>query len=471
MKLTDLMDKHQQVQLAIFHKILISKHSVSIKTLENEMDVSFPTLQKEIRALQSALSLFQPGAELIRLEDDSLTLELGNQFPVKKFIYSYLEQALDYQILCFIFQNKEVSITKMAMHLQVSEASIFRRLKSINELLNEYDIQFRNKKIVGEEKQIRVFFYHFFETSLPFEVLQKQFKNSTIRHLIQVMEKQLHLKFTNQRYWQLALWLGIMQKRLDYRGEQRLYFEKKTIQLIEQDTFYQELKNILARYLSRFAFPWSEEEAVFFYLFFLSEGFVLLTDTWLEDSPIVSELVNVNQQIYETIVGTTDDLESFQAFLLERHIKLAYFKGWIDTQENDLLLLSDQYPEKMSTCMTIVESSLSKKVSDSQWHMLDQAYGLVLDVYQRRQQKELYVGVALDNSLQSEEIYQFLHQHLAGIPNVTIKRAKKREYSLLVASEFTDITQFSFQELFLLSGQLSMFEINRLKNAIQQLLD
>lgn len=48
------------------------------------------------------------------------------------------------------------------MSLQVSESSIFRRFKAINQLLAEFDVQIKNKNIIGEEKQIRYFFFHFF---------------------------------------------------------------------------------------------------------------------------------------------------------------------------------------------------------------------------------------------------------------------------------------------------------------------
>ena len=189
----------------------------------------------------------------------------------------------------------------------------------------------------------------------------------------------------------------------------------------------------------------------------------------LQQSAFTAQFLAVNQKIYQTIVEENHS-EMFDSFLLELHIKLAFSKGWIDTEENDTLLLSDQDAEKMSACMSIIETELSKDISNSQWHMLDQAYGLVADIYQRRQQKELLVGIAGDDSLQSEEIYQFIQQHLASLPHVIVKKAKMREYSLLIASEHTDLSQYRYQELYLLTGNLSLFEINRLKQAIRKLI-
>ncbi len=469
MKLTELMDKHQQVQMTIFQRIIKSEGAVRIKDLEQELDVSVPTLQKEIRSLETALELFDEESKLVRLDNEYLSVQLANEFSVKKFVYSYLEQALDYQILLFVFQHKKVSITKMALDLQVSEASLFRRLKSINQQLEEFEIQFRNKKMVGDELQIRVFYYYFFWSSVPFEQLQKKFRNPTIQNLIQVIEKHFHLTFTKEQYWKLLVWLGIMHSRFDYRGEQRHRLDKETIHAIEQDVFYQELKNILARYLSRFAFQGSDEESIYLYFFILSEDLLPSDKKWLTQSPFIAKFLALNKKIYQEIVEDSD-VSSFDVFLLELHVKVAFSKGWIDTEENDLLLLSDYDATKMSACMSIIEDELSKNISNSQWRMLDQAYGLVVDVYQRRQQKELLVGIAVDDSLQSEEIYQFIQQHLASVPSIRVKKAKQRVYSLLIASEYTDISQYTYEELYLFSGRVSLFEVNRLKQAIQELL-
>ena len=111
MKLTELMDKHQQVQLAIFQTIIESEQAVSMKTLEKRTKVSLPTLQKEIRSLSFELNNFDQNSSLVKTANDSLTLKLSNNFRIKEFIYSYLVQAQDYQILYFILYNPITILT------------------------------------------------------------------------------------------------------------------------------------------------------------------------------------------------------------------------------------------------------------------------------------------------------------------------------------------------------------------------
>ncbi|GMA54544.1 hypothetical protein GCM10025857_59010 [Alicyclobacillus contaminans] len=78
----------------------------------------------------------------------------------------------------------------------------------------------------------------------------------------------------------------------------------------------------------------------------------------------------------------------------------------------------------MNQCMSIVEKSLTRKISHSQWVMLDASYGLIYDIYQRRLQKEVLIGVIDDGSLEAEEIMRFIKQSLAGMANITIKKPK-----------------------------------------------
>lgn len=470
MKLSDLLDKSQQVQVTIFQTILNSEGIVSIKQLMKEMDVSLPTLQKEIKELQLSVHYFDKSSRLVRIDNDSLTLHLSTSFSVQNFIYNYLEQALDYQILTFIYRHKETSVTKMALDLQVSEASIFRRLKEINQSLAEFSIQFRNKKIIGEEIQIRIFFFQLFWQSLPPTVLQKRFNQPVIAHLIRVIETHVGLAFSNEQYWKLSLWFCIMQNRMDYRGKQVYHLENEMMIAIENDPFYQELKNILARFLSRSAFQWSEEEAMYFYLFFLSEVLVEADEKLFTKSQFLVKFLAVNQQIFQTIVDSEAGIEPFNSALLKSHLQVSFTKGWIETNHVGGMLLSDMHSEKMSACMTIIEKNLAKISADSQWHMLDQIYGLIALSYKRRQQRKVVVGVALDKTLESEESYRFIQEQLSAVPYVKIRRDKNREYSLLIATEYTDLSDYAYQKIYLLSGQTSKFEAKRLKKAIQELL-
>ncbi|MDN6345140.1 MAG: helix-turn-helix domain-containing protein, partial [Tetragenococcus koreensis] len=99
MRLLNLLDKDHKVQVRIFDYFLKKERTIKIKELNDQIDVSYPTLQKSITALTVALREFDIEADLVKKNSDYLQLFLPNHFSVKNFLYTYLKQALDYKLL------------------------------------------------------------------------------------------------------------------------------------------------------------------------------------------------------------------------------------------------------------------------------------------------------------------------------------------------------------------------------------
>lgn len=470
MQLVDLLDKDQKIQVKILVYFLRNEKTIKIKDLSEQIDVSYPTLQKAILTLTNTLCNFDKEAVLTKKSSDFLQLDLPNRFSTKKFLYTYLKQAVNYNLLINIYREKEISVTKLALENNLSEASIFRRLKTINQLLTEFDIHFKNKKLYGSELQIQFFYFQLFKGAIPEDHLGSLITDYSIKNLIQVIETQLQFQLGKKQKQLLSLRLHILQRRLDYRQVPKKEIPTDLMKQIEQDPFYQELKNILTRFLSRFALAETEYEAIYLLLFFVSEGLLPQKSRWWSESTFVQYFLSINKKIYQTITKETVYDQTFASFLLQNHIKIAFYKGEIIFNEQRTLLLSDIDTQTMNQCMSIVEKNLSRNISHAQWEMLDHSYGLVWDIYQRRQQKEVFVGVVDDGSLQAEEAFRFIKQALAGMSHISVKKAKKRSYDLLIAVSYSDVEEFEYKNLYLLTGTLSLFEEKRLKQAALEII-
>ncbi|NRR75317.1 helix-turn-helix domain-containing protein [Tetragenococcus halophilus] len=125
MRFVDLLDKDQKVQVRILTYFLQHAKTIKVKDLNYYMDVSYPTLQKEITALADRLHNFEISAELSRKDNDFLQLNLPYDFSVKNFLYSYLKQAINYRLLVSIYQEKELTVTKLALDNNLSESTKF----------------------------------------------------------------------------------------------------------------------------------------------------------------------------------------------------------------------------------------------------------------------------------------------------------------------------------------------------------
>ncbi|GMA08228.1 hypothetical protein GCM10025886_13790 [Tetragenococcus halophilus subsp. flandriensis] len=470
MRFIDLLDKDQKVQVRILMYFLQHAKTIRVKDLNDYMDVSYPTLQKGITALADRLYHFEISAELNRKDSDFLQLSLPHDFSVKNFLYSYLTQALDYRLLVSIYKEKELTITKLALDNNLSEASIFRRLKAINQLLDEFNLQFKNKKLYGSELQIQFFYFQLFNGVIPKKYLTSLITNQAIKNLIPVIEDHFQLQFSKKQKHMLSLHLHILQRRLDYRKIPQREISESMFRQIEQDHFYQELDNIFKRFLSRFALAATGYEVVYLYLFFITEGLLPQSSQWWKNSPFIQHFLTIDKQIYQTITKEEVYDPAFASFLLQNHVKVTFYKGEMNFNYDHQLLLSDIDPQAMNQCMSLVEKNLSRKVSNAQWEMLDHSYGLIWDIHQRRQQKEVLVGVVDDGSLQAEEAFRFTRQTLAGMSHVTVKKAKKKTYDLLIASDGLAIEEYHYHALYYLTGSLSLFEKERLEQTVTAII-
>lgn len=124
------------------------------------------------------------------------------------------------------------------------------------------------------------FYFQLFNGAIPEKRLTTLMTNQAIKNLIHVIESHFQLQFSKKQKHMLSLHLHILQQRLDYRKMPKREISEDMLRQIEQDHFYQELDNIFKRFLSRFALAASGYEAVYLYLFFITEGLLPQTSQW-----------------------------------------------------------------------------------------------------------------------------------------------------------------------------------------------
>lgn len=468
MKITQLLTKNQEVQFIVFEYLLYHDVPISLKELEREIHVSLPTLQKELIALQMELTSYDNKAQLLRDEQDFYELKLPNRFSVKDFLTHYLEQSLDYQLFLAVFSHKNISITKMMMSLQVSESSIFRRFKAINQLLAEFDVQIKNKNIIGEEKQIRYFFFHFFWHSHSFTYIQQHFDKSKSQHLIQIIEALFERRFSPREFWKLVVWFNIMEHRFDYHEDQVQDFSADFQQLLEEDLIFQKIKNILARFLSRFAYQSFEDEAIYLYLFLLSEGIYV---PLAKESSLIKRIHEASQLVQQEILGENRMSEKGEAFLFVLHCTATFYRG---SFEEEMALfrhyaLSDVSTNKLNQCMSIVEERLSRNLTNTQWKTLDFHYGLIYDVFHKQDKKQQRIGIVMEANLESEYYLNHLKRSLQGYENIHVEEAMEGVYyHLLLVSEFADSQPYIWETSITITEKYLPSEIRRVKEILIQ---
>lgn len=477
LKLNLLLEKNYQVQFQILEFFFSNGQEVSYKELSKELSVSAPTLQKEVQQLGHNLQEFHEEATIEFLENDRLCLTLPSDFSLQHFLFQTLSSAINFQLLAYLYYHQEESTTKMMIDLNLSEASLFRHIKAINLMLNEFDIQIKNRRMVGEEKQIRFFYFQFFLESYPNSEIRTVFKNPSLRNLIRVIETQFDVEFSDPEYWKLAIWFGIMQQRFDFRGTQQHDLSHDLMLLLENDRIYQMLRNILGRYQSRFAISWSDHEAVYLYLFLLSQGMIPMHLRLSSmNTAFFAPIEKLNQLVYNRLMKqnnlTLNSQPRIFSFLTSTHVRVAFFRGCI---LNSLLqkqgsFLSNTGLETANQCLLAVEKQLSRNLSKDEKKQVGYLYQLVIDWLNEKNQKEIKVGLLLAPvDLQRDVIYHFLRKQLIIVPQIKILENLEDYCDLLISSQDMCYKDYSYKRLFLLTGNLNQFEENRLKKMIEDI--
>ncbi|WP_213337112.1 helix-turn-helix domain-containing protein [Enterococcus casseliflavus] len=477
MNVMQLLEKNQQVHFQILAVFFQNGSEVSYKKLAKTLSISAPTLQKELQNLHQNLAAFHEDAALIYSENDQVQLVLPLDFSLKQFFYAYLSEAIDFQILSYLFFHRDESTTKMMLELMLSEASLFRRFKAINQLLKEFDIQLKNKKLIGDEKQIRFFYYQFFSQSYLNEELIARLNAPAINNLIRVIEKQLQTTFSQAERWKVGLWLGIMEARFDYRGSQQHEASYPLLKSLENEAMFQLLRNILGRYLSRFAVSWSDYETVYFYLFLLAEGLIRpsLNDS-LQKSLFFQEIDALNGELLQAIGDserkTTETSTELRVFLTSVTIQALYIHGGIIAfaEFQPQSVANESLIEVAQQAIEQLEKNVNQSFSLEKKQHLTNELLLIRQWIQVKQEKAFTVGILLTQSrLRSGFLRRFLIKELAGYPNIHFDGTKEKDYDLLIVDHSEISEGYRYKKRLILTGGATPFEEERLHQIVDEI--
>src|SRR5699024_3139444 len=104
--------------------------------------------------------------EVLR-QDNKLVLNMADTQSLDEIISFLIHDSVKYRLLLLLFEQKNYMIFELAEALLLSESTLFRKIKELNKLLEEFEIQIKNNKLVGEESQIRYFYYLLFDSIHP----------------------------------------------------------------------------------------------------------------------------------------------------------------------------------------------------------------------------------------------------------------------------------------------------------------
>ncbi|RLU63102.1 transcriptional regulator [Streptococcus iniae] len=205
----DLFSTQQLRELNLIKLLSQDKEAFDYKTICRQLDCSFITLQSEL----ARLSTF-PGISSFPYIESHLTIDYHKAYGPQKLYQSVLLDAPTLRLMESFFFNECHNLDTLASNLFISLSTLKRLIKRTNTYLKQtFDckIDIKQFSIVGNEKQIRLFYLKYFSEAYdkhdwPFDDLVSE---SALEDLIHLSAKQLDAPIDYSLLHHLKIMAGV----------------------------------------------------------------------------------------------------------------------------------------------------------------------------------------------------------------------------------------------------------------------
>lgn len=150
------------------------------RVLAAEIGCSVKTLPTVVASLTQDLAvIYQPHEATIEHSQQGYRLTSG-LISEQSLLINYLEQSIAFDFIKTLFEENQLSTIEYCLNHFISLATLTRKLNRIKPYLIKFKLSLNisQAKLIGSEKQLRHFFYHFFydtyrDVKWPFSKLRQ----------------------------------------------------------------------------------------------------------------------------------------------------------------------------------------------------------------------------------------------------------------------------------------------------------
>lgn len=480
MKIEQLLEKKEQLQVLILREMVLHGGTVGTNQLREQVNLSKTSFDQYIAEIPM-IGMMMGKKVAIKRNEFQVTLELAEDVSLEKIILFLVQQSLKFNLLVYLLEHHQASIVRLATAFNISESSVFRKIKELNQLLQEFSLQIKNGQLYGEELQVRYFYYVLFqfisESQRPLFLQQTPDKAP----LILGLERALETTFSQESASKIACWLGITRKRLLSEKTTFATLKEKKM-LYQKDRLYQALDPVISLYLSRTAAEISGYEPLMFYSFFVSfavlseEHFyqydltrskklpTAVLDTYIRETMLWHYRPRKLKIKEEKAVGY-QLAQIDNEFYFFRGVMMIYEPEHLLQQQKKMLGRSlSQLLERLKE--TTLTQLPAKKGEEAALSYLMIQYANILMMIDFYIAKSVTIGIDIETlPIYRVAFQQFLLRELKGISGIEIEnRRPGKKYDLVITFNQED----PHQNYYYLSEFASSYDIARLKQKIEE---
>ncbi|EMF0066369.1 helix-turn-helix domain-containing protein [Enterococcus hirae] len=480
MKIEQLLEKKEQLQVLILRDMVLHGGTVGTNQLREQVNLSKTSFDQYIAEIPM-IGMMMGKKVAIKRNEFQVTLELAEDVSLEKIILFLVQQSLKFNLLVYLLEHHQASIVRLATAFNISESSVFRKIKELNQLLQEFSLQIKNGQLYGEELQVRYFYYVLFqfisESQRPLFLQQTPDKAP----LILGLERALETTFSQESASKIACWLGITRKRLLSEKTTFATLKEKKI-LYQKDRLYQALDPVISLYLSRTAAEISGYEPLMFYSFFVS--FAVLSEEHFYQYDLTRSK-KLPTAVLDTYIRETmlwhyrprklkikeEKAVGYQLAQIDN--EFYFFRGVMTIYEPEHLLqqqkkmlgrsLSQLLERLKETTLTQLPAKQGEEAALSYLMIQYANILMMIDFYIA---KSVTIGIDIETlPIYRVAFQQFLLRELKGISGIEIEnRRPGKKYDLVITFNQEDPRQ----NYYYLSEFASSYDIARLKQKIEE---
>ncbi|EOH94658.1 helix-turn-helix domain-containing protein [Enterococcus villorum] len=339
-----LLDSHDLFEYKLITYIFDRDCSVSKKELLENFFVTSRTLKTMIDSINERVTVYVNSGDIILFDPYTKCYFIDRKFKNLKIniLSEYVTTSVNFKILDSILNDNHITVEKCIRQNAISRANFFRRLKQINNLLNEFNLIIRNCKLVGNEGQLQYFRQQFYQNIYPEKYLYLKTKHtSQLEKLIAFLEAHLESHFNYCQKAKLLFWFTyfIGRQKKSTNISNRLYNF-----VINKTTFHQFVA-IIKPFFYKLGIQLSLSELAYTFIFMISNYLVpkhaifwkhLLNESFSENDLIAKRL---NILLYEFKKNNSHEEGDFRNYYLYgAHVNVCFFKGEIQYLDEEQLI-------------------------------------------------------------------------------------------------------------------------------------
>ncbi|MGG5341583.1 helix-turn-helix domain-containing protein [Enterococcus sp. AZ192] len=484
MKTEELLDKKEAREIQILKKVILAGGRMEDTELLNHLGVSKASFESDLKELGYYLNPYSKDCRLF-YDGQWVSVEMSDRFSVSKVVDDYIRASIKFQLIDHLFHYREFTMAQLTTKFMISESSLFRKIKELNQLLTEFGLKIRNGQLKGEELQIRYFYFQVYWFLTPYEQHRERTLTQQNIRIIEALEKALSLSFEEYGKLKISLWLTISKKRLAVQSKTFKEVRNKSLNL-EQDPFFKTIRSFVLRFFSRYPLEIDEEESMLHFIFLTSMSVLTETDfiqyslvrgrrtpSSLADTFVLEHVI-----LYYRPQKFYPELEKKIFYYFSQiHSRLYFFKGELELFDKENIWQKEQQLSSHRLgefAHVLLDKSLSylgeryePGNSLHEWSLVK--YLSVLSIIDFEIIGEVRVGIDLKmDLLYKEAMTQVLVLSLKNLNGLTIEPYDpKYTYDLLITNVMNPPVYRSVGEIYILSELGSTYDIEQIRKKIR----